>query len=242
VNRNSIDQEKNSRAESLRDIPLFAGLAKEKIQQLEKSCRWCDFLGGEEIISQGDDSRDVYLIVSGNVHVLNFSKSGRVVNFAVLNRGDFFGELAAIDGQRRSATVVAKSLCRMVALSHRIFLNLVVSDPKITLAVLNKLAGVVRMADERITNTAALGAKQMVCVELLNMVVPDPAFDGNFDHLVIYPVPTQNSMASKIGVTRETVTRIFAILYGEGIIEKKDKTLYIRKKAVLEALALAIDQ
>lgn len=235
-------QEKSAARESLAGIPLFESLSEEEILELEKSCRWCEFREKEKVIECGEDSREVYFITSGNTHVLNYARSGRIINFAVLGPGDFFGELAAIDGLERSATVVAKSPCRMIALQHRAFLTLVTSNPEITLTVLNRLAGVVRRMDERVIDSSALGSEQMVCVELLRLAIPDPAFFDNYDNLVVYPMPTHQRIAQNIGLARETVSRVLSHLHGEGIIEKRAKTLYIRKKSALEALVLALDE
>ncbi len=235
---NSFSGGEETRAESLEQISLFSSLSPSSLQKLEESCRWHEFREGDKVVQKGEDGREVYFITSGNAHVLNFASSGRVIDFASLGPGDFFGELAAIDARPRSATVVAKTPCRMASLEHQDFMELVTSYPEITTTVLNRLATVVRMVDERITDISVLDAEQRVCVELLRLAIPDPAYFDNYNHLVVYPVPTQKKLANSIGVARETVARIFGRLSGEGVIERKEKTIYIRDISALEALAL----
>ena len=115
-------------------------------------------------------------------------------------------------------------------------MNLVTDHRNIALALLTKLAGVIRMGDERIVDLSLLGAEPRVCQELLRAALPDPADEEN---LMIYPIPTQVYIANKIGVTRETVSRIFGRLSSSQIIERKNKTIYIREVGELERLALS---
>lgn len=223
---------------SLDGIPIFENLPESVREDIESKCRWRDARAGERIIERGQDTNDVYLMLSGNAHVLNFSNSGRVVDYAALKSGDIFGELAAIDGLPRSATVVTRTPCRLAVLPGEAFMELVTTYPEITKFVLSRLAEVVRTGDERITDLSLLGAEQRVCLELLRMARPDPAYLKN---LVIYPVPTQTLIASGIGVSRETVARIFGRLARQKIIERKAKTLYIRDRDKLEELAMSED-
>ena len=218
---------------SLDGFPIFESLPESVREDIESKCRWRDARAGERIIERGQETADVYLMLSGNAHVLNFSNSGRVVDYAALKTGDIFGELAAIDGLPRSATP-----CRLAVMPGEAFMELVTTFPQITKFVLSRLAEVVRTGDERITDLSLLGAEQRVCLELLRMARPDPAFLKN---LVIYPVPTQTLIASGIGVSRETVARIFGRLARQKIIERKAKTLYIRDRDKLEELAMSED-
>jgi len=219
----------------LRDFPIFSGLSTRRIKNIERLCQWRDFDAGKLIVEHGDVSSDIYFLLSGNVHVMNFADSGRVIDFATLNPGDFFGELAAIDGLGRSATVVTSTPCKLAVIGAKDFLSLVTSIPDITLKVLQKMAAVIRLGDERITDLSLLDAEQRVCLELLRMAQPDPAY---LDNLIIHPVPTQKLLAQNVGVARETVVRIFSRLSSDGIIKRKDKYLYIKDKPSLELLAL----
>ena len=192
---------------------------------------------GERIIERGQTGREVYFVVDGNARVLNFAVSGRVVSFASLGPGAYFGELAAIDGQPRSATVVAQTKCVLAVLDGEEFRRLVLSFPQISITLLRHLSEVIRYADERITNLSSLGAAQRVCLVLLRLAEPDPAVGRNW---VVYPLPTQANIASRIGTTRETVARMISRLSADGIAERKSKSLYIRDRDRLEALTLEV--
>jgi len=217
-------------------IPIFDPLAAKAVRALEDACQWCDFLPGEKVVERGQQETDVYFMVSGNAHVLNFSDTGRVVDFATLKSGDFFGELAAIDGQPRSATVVAMAPCRIAMMPAQTFMDMIATHPEIAVAVLTRMARIIRAGDERITDLSLLSAEQRVCLELLRLAEPNTSVN---EKLEIYPIPTQKLIASTVGVTRETVARIFGRLTDGGVVERKEKTLYIRDRDRLEEMALS---
>jgi CRP/FNR family cyclic AMP-dependent transcriptional regulator len=92
---------------TLARIALFRELPVATRQALEKRCSWRNFAAQEQIIDRQSTSQDVYFIVSGRVRVVNYSMSGREISFDDIDSGNFFGELAAIDGAPRSANIVA---------------------------------------------------------------------------------------------------------------------------------------
>ena len=228
----STDRERTTLAR----FALLNDLNSDDLAELASQCQWREYASGEQMLIHGDKGTDVYFLVFGTAHVLNFAESGRAVDYATLSDGDVFGELAAIDGLPRSASVAATSNCTVAVIPGVRFLNLVIDHRQISLALLIKLAGIIRMGDERIVDLSLLGAEPRVCQELLRAAAPDPA---DQDNMMIYPIPTQVNIANKIGVTRETVSRIFGRLSSSNIIERKNKTLYIREIAELERLALS---
>ena len=221
---------------ALASMKIFGGLPADAMRRLMGRAKWRECAPGERIIERGH-GQQVYFAVDGNVRVLNFAASGRVVSFASLGPGTYFGELAAIDSQPRSATVVAQTKCVLAVLEGEDFRRLVLSFPQISIMLLRRLSEVIRITDERITDLSSLGAAQRVCLELLRLAEPDPVVGRNW---VVYPLPTQANIASRIGTTRETVARMISRLSADGIVERKSKSLYIRDRDRLEALTLEI--
>jgi len=91
----------------LGNIKILSELSPDERRDFEMSCRWRRFAPGEQIIDQQDESRDVYFITRGRVRVVSFTIDGKEVALEDLREGDFFGELAAIDGKPRSSSVMA---------------------------------------------------------------------------------------------------------------------------------------
>jgi CRP-like cAMP-binding protein len=219
----------------LSSFPVFGNLPADAHKLLERRCHWRSAFAGERLIERGQKTNEVFLLLSGEAHVLNFSTSGRVVDYTSLKSGDFFGELAAVDGLPRSATVVTRTECRLAVLPASVFMELIDNYPQLNHFVLKRLARVVREGTDRITDLSLLSAEQRVCLELLRLARPDPALLKSF---AIFPVPTQNMIANSVGVSRETVARIFGRLTRRKVIERKSRTLYILDRDKLEEMAM----
>lgn len=222
---------------TLAGIPLLEGLEAEEIARLERSCRWRRFREGERVLDSGGGSRDVHFVVSGAVSIVNFSLSGREVTLATAKAGSYFGELAAIDTQPRSASVVALADSLIAALPPQPFLDLLQSHAEVTFRALLRLAEIVRLSDQRIMELSTLAATQRVYAEILRMAEPDSAVAGLW---VIRPLPPLREIASRVGTTRETAARALAQLYPTGLARRKGRALYLMDRDGLERAIEAI--
>ena len=218
----------------LGSIHLFTGLPQARLAALERLCAWRTFSKGEEILTRNSTSREVFFVVKGAVSVVNYSGSGREIAYSIIEEGAYFGELAAIDQKPRSAHVVAVRPCLLAALKPESFEEVLRTTPEIAWRVLHKLAAIIRTNDERIMDLSTLGVHQRIYAELLRLAKPDPVTAGRW---MIYPMPTQSDLAARVSTARETVARVIGQLAGEGLVEKKGRTLYIENKHVLAGLS-----
>ncbi len=205
---------------------MLAPLDRAAVARLESVCSWKVVHTNEPIVSRDSDSRDVFFVVKGRCRIVNFSPSGREVAYAVAGPGEYFGEMAAIDGLPRSATVVALEDCVLGAITPQAFRELIEEYPKVAFVIMEKLVRIVRTSDDRIMDLATLSAYQRVYSEILKLMKPDPVRQGSW---LIYPLPTQAQIAAQASTTRETVARVLSHLASDGIAERKSKTLYIRQ-------------
>ncbi len=223
---------------TLAGIRLFEGLDESDLKRLEDRCRWRRFKIGETVLDYGGAGREVFFVVDGAVTIVNRSFSGREVAFAGVKAGDCFGELAAIDGQPRSASVISAedSLIAIIASEH--FLDLLKQRAEITFRVLKRLAYMVRSGDVRIMELSTLAATQRVYAELLRMAEPDAASQNLW---VIRPMPPLRDMASRVSTTRETVARALGQLYPTGLVRRKGRNLYLMDRDRLEKLVNSVE-
>ena len=219
-----------------KNLPLFSSLTDLEIKNLEEMSNLKSFDSGSTIIEQGDETNTVYFLLSGTVHVLDYSRSDRAVTYASLKDGDMFGEMAAIDGLPRSAWVCAITPCKVITLTGTAFFNLLKSNINICLTILKQLSSRIRLADERLTDVSILGTEQRACMELIRMSKSDPSKVGNY---LILQMPTQANFANMIGSTRETVSRIFAKLRDESIIIKTKDGYVVPNRKKLEKRAFS---
>ena len=130
-------------ADVLGGLPLFARLAKRHLRKLAGLARFVEFGRGDVVIQAGEPGDAFFLILSGRAKVLGKSRA--------LGMGDYFGEMALIDGEPRSATVTAATELQTMKLPRRPFLKLLEQEPRIAVAMLTELSARVRRLEKRPT-------------------------------------------------------------------------------------------
>ncbi len=219
---------------SLRGIELLEELDAATLDALEKQCVWTKYTANQMILDSGSyDSHDVFFVIEGAVRIVNYSPSGREIAFANIRKGNYFGELAALSDNPRSASVVAVTDSRLAAIKPLVFQRLVQDRPNIGLKVISRLADIVLRCDQRIMDLSTLSAVQRVHVELLRRAKPTE--DGDGWH--IKPMPKHSDIASRASTSRETVVRALNQLSVGLIVERVGKVLVIRDYDRLAALA-----
>jgi CRP-like cAMP-binding protein len=217
----------------LRAINLFKTFDDETVQELDRRCRWRRCAPGEEIVDHLDRSRDVYFIGSGVARVVVYSNSGRCVSFDDLTAGSVFGEIAAIDGLPRSASVVAATESLIGSMSAAAFNEALAKHPAVAMTLLREMARIIRISTDRIVELSTQGATYRVEAELLRMGKLSMV---NEKSAILSPPPSQLEIASRVSTTRETVARVLGELTRQGLLRKAPRTLYINDMRRLEQL------
>lgn len=122
--------------EVLGALPLFSGVPKRHVRAIAKLAWPVDHAPGEVIVQKGDQGNSLYLMLEGRARVVGKAR--------ILRPGDFFGEMALIDGGPRSATIIAASQVRVMMVQRRPFLKVLKQNPQIGLAIMETLAQRVR--------------------------------------------------------------------------------------------------
>ena len=222
---------------TLAGVKLLEGLDPAERRRLESLCAWRRYRMGEKVFDHESTGRDVYFVIDGAVNIVNFSASGREVAFAKAVAGDTLGELAAIDGEPRSASVVASEKSVLAILPPTPFVNLLHGNAEITFRVLQRLVAYVRRDDQRIMELSTLAATHRVYAELLRMARPDAAVP---DLWVVRPLPPLREIAGRVSTTRETVARALGQLYPRGLLRRKGRNLYLMDRGALEEIVRAM--
>jgi len=222
-------------AQTLAQVQLFAALPAAQRQALEKRCRWRTYKEDEQIIDRETDTQDVFFVVSGRARVVNYSAAGREVSFDDIGPGGCFGELSALDGQPRSAAVVAIRPTLAASLPAAAFREILDTHPPVAQSLLRRLAEIVRESTDRIMDLSTLGAHNRVYAELLREAhESDPkAFERGANQASIRPIPVHSDIAARVSTTRETVARVLGELARKGIVERDSDALLLRDVARL---------
>ncbi len=140
--------------DTLRQVPLFESLDNEAAGELCHLLESVDPKAGAFLFRTGDEGDAMYLIERGKIRICVRATDGREVTLTELGRGDFFGEMALFDGQRRSADAVVAEDARLAVLSREHFLSFVRSNPNVALEMLTALANRLRRTDELLRRSA----------------------------------------------------------------------------------------
>ncbi|MCH7485813.1 MAG: Crp/Fnr family transcriptional regulator [Proteobacteria bacterium] len=223
----------DSAPKALHKVKLFAGLSPEELGKIEVVCRYKRFSANEQIFDRNSKARDVFFVIRGKVRVVNYSLAGREITLDDISEGEYFGELAALDGQPRSASIMALTDCLIVALSPVQFVQVLERHPKVALRALRRLSQIVRRSTERIMDLSTLGANNRVHADLLRLA---EAGDKKDNTVMIRPIPVHGDIASRIGTTRETVARVLNDLARRGIVKRTKDALVISDMARLHEM------
>ncbi|PHS79444.1 MAG: Crp/Fnr family transcriptional regulator [Rhodospirillaceae bacterium] len=219
--------------DSLAGIQLLSELTDEEIKIVQKSCSWKTYGAGEQIIDQHSESQDIYFIVDGAVRVVNYSLSGREITFQDLEPGGHFGELAAIDGLPRSASIMVMGEARIASLPAKQFKNIIIENPNIALKLMKHLAKLVRTSTTRIMDLSTLGANNRVHADVLALARKFTTDDLTAE---IKPIPVHSDVASRVSTTRETVARVMSDLARKKIVERTKTSLLVKDLERLESM------
>jgi CRP/FNR family transcriptional regulator, cyclic AMP receptor protein len=177
---------------------------------------------GQAILGRGAATTDVYFILEGALDAVLYSANGREVILRTLGPGSVFGELSAIDGLPRSASVVAETDARVAALDRRDFVRCLEGCPGAAMWIARLLAGKVRDMNERIFELSALNVQARLHCELLRLAKGGGGADAS---LTIDPAPTHAELANRIGTHREAVTREMRALVRHKVIRAGRRSL-----------------
>ncbi len=217
----------------LSGVELFAGLEPGSLAEIERACRTKRFQPQEQVIDCDSSNTDVFVIVDGKVRVLNYSVNGREIAFDDVGPGGYFGEIAALDGPPRSATVIAVDETLVLMVPAKVFMDILSHHPKVAFRVMQRLARIVRSADTRIMDLSTLAAQNRVQAEILRQARSTRRSD---DTATIEPIPLHSDIASRVSTTRETVARVMNDLARQGLVSRTKTALIIKDISQLEAL------
>jgi CRP/FNR family cyclic AMP-dependent transcriptional regulator len=219
--------------ETLGQIPLFRSLAPDAIRRLDTQCSWRRTPRAEWVLDYQDTGSDVFFVVSGTVRVKIQSVSGREVLLREINAGEFFGELAAVDGRPRSAGIIAVTDVVVARMPPSVFRSAVHAYPDVCDQLLALLAGQIRMLSNRVNEFTTLDVRHRIYAELLRLSRPQ---EGAPERAVISPPPVHAEIAARVSTRREAVAREFKALERIGLVERRRGAIVLTDTARLQRL------
>ena len=215
-----------SNRDLIRRVPLFATLTQTQADLVANAVVKRRYKRGELIVEQGKKSNFLAIILTGQARVFTTDSRGREVILAMMNPGDYVGEMSLIDDQCHSATVCAEVQTDVLMLSQPEFAHCLPESGSMAYAVMRGLVQRLRLADRKIESLALMDVYGRVARALLESAQPNP--DGQ---LVIRTRVSRQDVAKMIGASREMVSRVMKDLEDRGLIElAEDGSTIIRDR------------
>jgi CRP/FNR family cyclic AMP-dependent transcriptional regulator len=211
-------------------VPLFSQLAPADLEAVVAIARERAYPRNSVILFEDDPGDALYVVAQGQVKVVLIGEDGREVILSVMGEGDFFGEMALIDDEPRSAHVIAMEDSSLLVIRREDFQGQLQQTPGIALALLRELSRRLRRVDEKVGSLVLLDVNGRVAQLLLDLA--DEAGSDRITRRL-----THHTIAQMIGSSRETVSRTMRELIDKGYVEVSRREILIRNRAALEASA-----
>ena len=211
--------------ELLQSVALFWDLSEEELGYISEKMIARHYESGKFIFLEDSEGEQCFFVVQGSVKVTRLSKDGREVILAMLNEGEFFGEMALLDGESRSANVIALEETEVLTLNREGFLVVLHDYPQIAIQLLKEMAHRLRKSDRHIASLSLSDAEKRIALCIIRFADEQGVIKRG--QVSIPKVPIQQDIANMAGTSRETVSRAINLLEKEHFIKRQGRELLI---------------
>jgi CRP-like cAMP-binding protein len=224
----------------LADVPLFARLSPAALEELARASRTRTYPAGQVIWSEGDPGDALLVLEEGQLRVTRTTAGGVEVVLAVNDAPSALGELALLDGEPRSASVIAQRPVQVRFIPRGAFLSLLRHEPAAVEGLLHTLADMVRAGNERHLAAVGLDVPGRLAAWLLDRAKP---VDGSAERLELTLNRSQSELAAELGTTRSTLNRaINGFIDLDLIARDGDRVVILKSDALAAYTELPPDQ
>ena len=190
----------------LSDVSIFNELSDKDLEPFTEYFSERTYPKNSMIILEEEYGDIVFFIKSGTVKITRVNEEGKEVILSLLGYGEFFGEMALLDGEARSANVLAQEKCTIVVVQKNDFMELLRTNHKISFSLMSELAKRLRKSDLQIEALSLSDAEHRIGVSLLNLAEDLGVIRKG--KVTIERLPFQQDIANMSGTSRETVSRV----------------------------------
>ena len=211
----------------LKSVPIFSELDDETLAKASKLGNVQSYPKDAIILTEEDAGSALFVIVSGKVKIsrLSSDNQSKEVILSILNPSDFFGEMALLDGLKRSATATSMEESKVFIIQRNDFLDLLTTHPEVSIALLQELTQRLRAAGMKIKALSLKDAEGKVATVLLQLA--DDIGTIKQGVVEIEKLPFQHELANMAGTSRETISRTLHSFAKKGLVELEGSKLRI---------------
>jgi len=208
----------------LHKVYMFSELAPADAEKLTAHCHNRSYPANSVLITEGDQTDSMYVITEGEVKVYCNDGSGKEVILNILGPGEYFGEIALVDDQPRSASVMTLTPTRVTMITKTNFKKWLDENPDMSFNLIRALTKQVRALTDSVKNLALMDVYGRVAHTLLDLAEDEDGVK------VVKQKLTHQDIANMVGASREMVSRILKDLSTGGYITVDKKYIIINEK------------
>lgn len=209
----------------IRRVPLFATLSEDEFKSLEPVFQVKNYRKNQVIFLEEETGNYMYIVLAGKVKVTKTTASGKETILAIHQMGDFFGEMALLDGKTSPATVSAMEDCRIAAVHHSDFQRQLMSNEKVVRQIIQVLCSRLRQVWGQVQQLSYSTADDRIKAGILQLSKKHGVQDAR--GIIIDLKITHQELAEMVGTSRETVTRTLARLQQMGILDLENRRIVL---------------
>ena len=213
-------------------IPSFQGLSENQLNEIKKIVVNRHYTKGELIFSEGDHGDGFYVVAGGMIKIFKMSIEGKEHIMRIVGPGESFGQVSVYAGRTFPAGAQAIAKSHLLFLPRSTFVGLITQNPSLALSMLASLSMRLREFTVHVERLALKEVPGRLAAYLIHLV-DEQANEPELVSLNISKV----QLASLLGTTPETLSRILSQMADSGLIEVKKRDIRIRDHSGLEELA-----
>lgn len=202
----------------LANSELLGGLDGEMLDRLLSMTVSRKLTKNETLFVKGDPGDSFFGVREGKIKIVTTSPSGKEVTLNIIEEGQFFGEIALLDGMDRTADAVAMEKTELMVIQRRDFIPFLEKHPKLCIQVMQLLCKRVRITSEMVEDAAFLPLDGRLAKRLLNLAELYGEEQDSGGVLIGLNLP-QQELARMMGTSRESVNKQLQVWRAEGWIE-----------------------
>ena len=214
-----------TKLDHLKNVPIFADLSSSDLEKISNKMILRNYNKGQVILLEESKGETFFVIKTGEVKVTKLSNDGREVILAILGESEFFGEMSLLDGEGRSANIVANEDSTVLTLSRNDFLSCLESYPKIAISLLEELAIRLRKSDKHIESLSLSDSEHRIGITIARLAEEIGTIKKGV--VSIKKLPFQQDIANMAGTSRETVSRTIKLFEDKKILTRNGRALTI---------------
>jgi CRP/FNR family cyclic AMP-dependent transcriptional regulator len=213
---------------------LLGRLDPGEIDVLAAHARVESYPAGREIFAKGSPGRTMIAVLRGDVKIVSLSPTGKEIVLNVVHAGDFFGEIAVIDGEERSAGAAAMTDCELLIIDRRDVIPLFEKHPEICMLLLRILCRRLRQTSEQVEDVLFRSLEARLAKVLLQLAESADRMEPRDPAVGLHL--SQNELAAMAGGSRESVNKQLQVWQRAGLIALGRGEIVILDKAALKRL------